>query len=344
MQHVAGVRATVILFGAALAVPAGIGCSMKKCNVDCALGYENVPNTCSCRRLPDAGTDRNGSDAAGGSMGQDASDAAPFASCVPGSACASGGTCIEGCPASARPSIGQVGGICSVSGRDTCGCGAALDTCQTPGMVCLMPACCDYEGICVTPTERAAICARPEGAHFDCSADAGTGSADASAFCPAPPAVGSGGCGTQPAFNPMASSLQIWVDDASAPQGGWRLTLPFNGSITAGAHTYAYKTGSLTGTGNNGIVGDAFVDVDGRVNQIHFQYEGCAQPTSQGTWNWTAALAISNMTCQGCADVHVGRRFVIANASADGGTKVTFTADEPPRDCGNGVDLLQMVM
>jgi hypothetical protein len=33
-----------------------------------------------------------------------------------------------------------------------------------------MPACCDYEGICVTPTERAAICLRPEGAHFDCTA------------------------------------------------------------------------------------------------------------------------------------------------------------------------------
>jgi hypothetical protein len=38
-----------------------------------------------------------------------------------------------------------------------------------------MPACCDYEGLCVTPGERAEICSRPEGAHFDCSAiDAGS--------------------------------------------------------------------------------------------------------------------------------------------------------------------------
>jgi hypothetical protein len=38
-----------------------------------------------------------------------------------------------------------------------------------------MPACCDFEGICVTPSERAAICARPEGAHFDCSSVDGGG-------------------------------------------------------------------------------------------------------------------------------------------------------------------------
>jgi hypothetical protein len=30
--------------------------------------------------------------------------------------------------------------------------------------------------------------------------------------------------------------------------------------------------------------------------------------------------------------------------TGDGGATVTFAADEPPRDCGNGVDLLQMVM
>jgi hypothetical protein len=206
-----------------------------------------------------------------------------------------------------------------------------------------MPACCDYEGICVTPGERDAICARPEAVHFDCPGDAGTGS-DASALCPAPPSVGAGGCGTQPVFNPMASSLQIWIADASAPQGGWRLTLPFNGSSIAGSHTYAYKTGSLIGTANNGIVGDAFVDVDGKVNQIHFQFEGCPRQTASTLWDWTPAFTITNMTCQGCADVHVGRHFLLTTPAGDGGATATFTADEPPRDCGNGVDLLQMVM
>jgi hypothetical protein len=120
--------------------------------------------------------------------------------------------------------------------------------------------------------------------------------------------------------------------------------LPFRGTpSTAGGHTYQYNT-SLTGTGSNGIVGDAFVDVDGKVNQIHFQFEGCALSTAQSSWDWTAALTITNMTCQGCANVTVGRHFVITKSTADGGATLTFTADEPPRDCGGGSDLLQMVM
>jgi len=41
-----------------------------------------------------------------------------------------------------------------------------------------MPTCCDYQGICVTPAERADICSRPEGAHFDCSGADGGGSGD----------------------------------------------------------------------------------------------------------------------------------------------------------------------
>jgi hypothetical protein len=345
LQPATGMRAGFMAIGVALAALAGAGCT--KCNVDCIPGYEPTSDGCSCHPVPDAGADRNRFDASDGSTSPDGSDGAtdggPLASCVPGTACGSGSTCIEGCPASVRPSIGAVGGICSVPGRDTCGCGVALDTCQTPGTVCLMPACCDYEGICVTPAERAAICARPEAAHFDCSADAGT-SSDASALCPAPPFVGAGGCGTQPVFNPMASSLEIWIADASAPQGGWRLTLPFNGSSTAGSHTYAYKTGSLIGTANNGIVGDAFVDVDGKVNQIHFQFEGCPLQTGPNVWDWTPAFTITSMTCQGCADVHIGRHFLITTPTGDGGATVTFTADEPPRDCGDGVDLLQMIM
>ena len=171
MQTITRVRAAyVMVAGAVLAGLAGAGCK-SRCQIDCALGYEAVPDACSCRPIPDAGMDRNASDAAGG---KDAAtgDGGPLASCVPGGTCGTGSTCIEGCPASARPSIGAVGGICSVPGRDTCGCGAVLDTCQTPGTVCLMPACCDYEGLCVTPTERAAICARPEAVHFDCTTDA----------------------------------------------------------------------------------------------------------------------------------------------------------------------------
>jgi len=327
--------------GSMLAVFALAGCKSNRCSVDCAAGYEQVPNTCSCHPIADAGTDRSGHDSGtSDAMG----DRGPLASCVADSSCGAGSSCVEGCPSSAKPSIGGVGGICSVPGREMCGCGAVLQPCQTPGTACLMPACCDYEGICVNPTERAAICARPEGAHFDCTADAGPGTDASSALCPAPPSVGAGGCGTQPLFNPMASSLKIWIADAAAPQGGWTLNLPFGASAAAGSHTYAYKTGSLSTTGDNGVVGDAFIDVDGKVNQIHFQYEGCAIAGTQGTWDWTPALTISSMTCLGCADVHVGRHFVISESTVDGGSTTTFTADQPPRGCGDGIDLLQMVM
>jgi len=105
---------------------------------------------------------------------QQASDTGmALASCTPAVGCETGSTCIDGCPSFAKPAIGAVGGICSVPGRDTCGCGAVADPCDTPGTVCLMPACCDYSGICVTPAERAEICSRPESAHFDCSGSGG---------------------------------------------------------------------------------------------------------------------------------------------------------------------------
>jgi hypothetical protein len=178
LHSATGVRAGLIAIGAIFAVLAGASCKSSKCSVDCAAGYEPVLNACACRPVADAGTDR-GSVGSDGSSSPDSSDAARdrglLASCEPGSSCGSGSTCIEGCPASVRASIGSEGGICSVPGRDSCGCGAVLDACQTPGTVCLMPACCDYEGICVTPAEHAAICARPEGAHFDCASDAGLG-------------------------------------------------------------------------------------------------------------------------------------------------------------------------
>lgn len=177
-------------------------------------------------------------------------------------------------------------------------------------------------------------------------ADAGASDAavDASSLCPSPPAPTGAACTTVPQYQPMAMSFALWIADAFAPGGGWRVTLPFNGSSAAGGHTYVYKNGSLTGMGGNGIYGDAAFDVDGKSNQIQFHYEGCPQPTGQGTWGWTAMLTIANATCQGCADVHVGRHFTITQSPADGGTTFTFVADEPPRDCGNGVDLLRIVL
>jgi hypothetical protein len=142
-------------------VAAAAGCG--ECIPDCADGYAPVPDSCSCRLIHDAAAPDNSTDT---SDTTDAGAGETLASCRLGTnTCGTGSTCIQGCP-----NAGSLAGVCSVPGRDTCGCGAVLDPCDTPGTVCLMPACCDYRGICVTPAERAAICARHESGHFDCAA------------------------------------------------------------------------------------------------------------------------------------------------------------------------------
>ena len=153
-------RQTISCLALLACVTAAPGCG--KCIADCADGYEPIPNSCSCRPILDAGSADSSADTASAA---DATDAGALASCLLGTnACGTGSTCIQGCP-----NTGSLAGVCSVPGRDTCGCGGVLDPCDTPGTVCLMPACCDYMGICVTPAERVAICARVESGHFDCA-------------------------------------------------------------------------------------------------------------------------------------------------------------------------------
>jgi hypothetical protein len=91
--------------------------------------------------------------------------------CVPDqdASCPAESSCVQGCPFGSGPLIPNVGGVCSVAGRESCGCGLVPVPCTTPGTECLMPACCDYSGICVTPEERAAICNGPDGVRFDCA-------------------------------------------------------------------------------------------------------------------------------------------------------------------------------
>ena len=159
-------RPPILAFALLSLVAAAPACSA--CIPDCAEGYAPVPNTCSCRLIhdaaavPDSSTDTEGTT----DSTTDAGAGETLASCLLGTnTCGAGSACIQGCP-----NAGSLAGVCRVPGRDTCGCGAVLDPCDTPGTVCLMPACCDYQGICVTPAERAAICARVESGHFDCAA------------------------------------------------------------------------------------------------------------------------------------------------------------------------------
>lgn len=98
----------------------------------------------------------------------------PLSHCIPGALahCSSGSTCVEGCPsptaAGPNSGISARGGVCSVPTRESCGCGVVLQPCTTPGLTCLMPSCCDYEGLCLTPDERATICAGPDAVRFHC--------------------------------------------------------------------------------------------------------------------------------------------------------------------------------
>lgn len=46
--------------------------------------------------------------------------------------------------------------------------GVIPDPCTTPGLDCLYAACGDYEGVCVTPAEKTAICAGPDAVRFAC--------------------------------------------------------------------------------------------------------------------------------------------------------------------------------
>jgi hypothetical protein len=91
--------------------------------------------------------------------------------CTPnqdGGDCPPESTCVEGCPFGSSATITSPGGVCSIPGRESCGCGVVAQPCTTPGLECLMPACCDYGGLCVTPEEKAAVCNGPDGVRFRC--------------------------------------------------------------------------------------------------------------------------------------------------------------------------------
>src|SRR5262245_49934475 len=96
---------------------------------------------CKCRHNADAAANDGNADVDNADVGPtdvdptdvgSAPEAGLLASCGAGATCGAGSTCITGCPTS-----GPELGVCSVPGRDTCGCGGVLDPCETPGMICL---------------------------------------------------------------------------------------------------------------------------------------------------------------------------------------------------------------
>lgn len=94
----------------------------------------------------------------------------PLKHCVPNQPgeCPSGSICVEGCPYGWNSNIPNSGGICSVPGRESCGCGAFLQPCTTAGLHCLFSSCCDFLGVCVTDAEEQTLCTGADSLRFRC--------------------------------------------------------------------------------------------------------------------------------------------------------------------------------
>ena len=129
----------------------------------------------SCHATP-SGPARTDAGDAGGPDGGDEDVAgteagAVLGPCAPGGqdACPAGSMCVQGCPSSGAAGAKPPGGLCSAPGRESCGCGIIPSPCTTPGLDCLLPACCDNQGLCVTPQEKATICAGPDAFRFACA-------------------------------------------------------------------------------------------------------------------------------------------------------------------------------
>jgi hypothetical protein len=133
-------------------------------------GYADVAHSQADASLPSVESDAQTVDAQSeGDASSMTGSEKPLSHCTPGDSnpCSPQSTCIQGCPN--KPGLlGPPGGICSVPGRESCGCGVVDQPCTSPGFKCLYPSCCDYEGLCVTQEERAAICAGADAPRFAC--------------------------------------------------------------------------------------------------------------------------------------------------------------------------------
>ena len=130
--------------------------------------------------------------------------------------------------------------------------------------------------------------------------------------------------------------LVLWIDDVSAPGGGARVTLTKDETKTVGSHSYSYAGNSLI---TSGSAVDIHLDVDGQKDSLEFYLSGCAPTTGLRAWDYPATL--TRTICAGCAPTSIARHYAVVQNAADGGLDYAFSADEPPRSCGAGVDLLE---
>lgn len=201
----------------------------------------------------------------------------------------------------------------------------------------------------------------------DAGPDAGGGSDAGSQQCEVPPFPDAGSCdGTQVEFSIVGSltlGFAIWVEDATAPNGGWRIRLPIDTLASAGGHSYRFTSGDTkSGTSPDcrlfGFVG---IEVDGVRDAIKFDYNGYVQAAGDaGSIVYSAALIRppsrcstgnclfanpSPITCPSGCPPPTGRRYaVIREPGMPQYPKPRWrlVAEDPPRTCGTGVDLIGM--
>ena len=135
------------------------------------------------------------------------------------------------------------------------------------------------------------------------------------------------------------SAAVLWVTDATAPDGGYRLSLNLNVAASAGGHSYRFTSGdTLFGTGlisgaGQAILGSLAFSVDGQTDQIRFDFGGCAdQRTTPGS-----VVARLSSTRAGASQT-VERRYVLT--SPGGGVSYQLSDAQAPAGCATGVDLM----
>ena len=160
-----------------------------------------------------------------------------------------------------------------------------------------------------------------------------------------PPRPDGGDCYNIPPYNSATTASAIWVDDPAATGGGYRIALTIGKPVTAAGHTYMDTGNGLIGAGGNGIYGDAVIARDGDTKWTSFHFEGPALYRGAGVWGFEATMTITRAGVTSPAVI--GRRYVITRTgSACGNAKGTYTfaAQEPPRACAFGVDLLSLTL
>jgi hypothetical protein len=160
-----------------------------------------------------------------------------------------------------------------------------------------------------------------------------------------PPRPDGGNCYSVPPFIAASLASAIWVDDPAATGGGDRIALPISKAVTVGGHTYMDTGNGLVGGGGNGIFGDAVIARDGDTKWTTFHFEGPALYRGAGVWDFEATMTITR-TGAPRATV-IGRRYAITRtgpACGSGNGTYTFAAEEPPRACAFGVDLLSLTL